>query len=291
MPRLATRLKGCVPLPARRALRAAARRAMEFPALRSAAFDVRDGVDWLLGRRDPLTPPRKLLHGTGGGLDIGDAYLRHFRELAGLTPHESVLDVGCGVGRMALPLTKYLSTPGRYEGFDVVRANAAWCRDAITPRFPNFRFRHVDVFNRLYNARGKLAGDTYRFPHADASFDFAFLTSVFTHLLPPDAAHYLAELGRVLRPGGRCLATFFLVNPESAALVDAGRGLFRLHPTGGPYRVSDPAAPEFCVALEEPFVAAAARAAGFTHVEPHYGTWCGRPAGADFQDIVVLRKE
>jgi SAM-dependent methyltransferase len=285
------RLKDRLPVRPRALLRAVYQWAMGVDPVRSAAFDARDGLDWVLGRRDPLVPPRKLVHGIGSSLQIGEAYLRHFRELAGLQPTEAVLDVGCGIGRMALPLTRYLRPPGRYDGFDIVRANVAWCRRAITPRFPHFRFRHADVFNREYNPRGKLSGREFRFPYPDGAFDFAFLTSVFTHLMPPDAAHYLAELGRVLRPGGRCLATFFLLNPESNALVDAGRGFFRLHPADGPARVADPDTPEACIALDEGFVRDAASAAGLVIARPpYYGSWCGRSVWTDAQDIVVLQK-
>jgi hypothetical protein len=39
----------------------------------------------------------------------------------------------------------------------------------------------------------------------------------------PDVAHYLDEISRVLAPGGRCYATFFLMTPESRAAVAAGR--------------------------------------------------------------------
>ena len=187
---------------------------------RLRALDLRDTVS---RRRDRLTPPRRLdFVGHSDFAATGDEFLGHFIGLGGLQPSEAVLDVGCGIGRMALPLTGYLSQAGRYDGFDIVRANVGWCRRAITPRFPNFRFRHADVFNREYNPLGKLRGRDYRFPYPDRSFDFAVLTSVFTHLLPDEVAHYLAELGRVLRPGGRCLATVYLLNEESSRLVDAG---------------------------------------------------------------------
>jgi ubiquinone/menaquinone biosynthesis C-methylase UbiE len=50
-------------------------------------------------------------------------------------------------------------------------------------------------------------------PVETAGASFAFATSVFTHLRAADAAHYLRELGRTLRAGGRLLMTAFLVDP------------------------------------------------------------------------------
>jgi SAM-dependent methyltransferase len=246
--------------------------------------------DWALGSRTVRKPPESLINGIGGAWWIGDHYLNHFRNLCDLQPHETVLDVGCGVGRMAIPLLDYLKN-GRYEGFDIMQDNVTWCRQAITRRWPNFRFQHANIFNREYNPRGTVQCGEFRFPYPDATFDFAFLTSVFTHLMPPDAAHYLKELGRVLKPGGRCLATFLLLNRESNALVDAGKAAFTLHPQEGDCRVNSYEVPEACLALDELFVADSARDAGLAIKRPiRYGKWSGRESGFDFQDIVILRK-
>lgn len=250
------------------------------------------GIVWgrATGSKVVRTPPVEFVQGIGGSWEIGEQYLRHFRELAGLTPGEAVLDAGCGVGRMAVPLIPYLGPTGRYEGFDIVKKYVDWCRRAITPVHPNFRFRHADVFNREYNPAGPVKAGEFRFPYPDGTFDFAFLTSVFTHLMPPDAAHYLAEVGRVLKPGGRALATFFLLNEESNRLTDTGRGRFTLLPAEGVYRVHRADVPEACIALDEAFVAGAVRAAGLTLDPVRYGFWCGRDPGYDFQDILILRK-
>jgi len=49
-------------------------------------------------------------------------------------------------------------------------------------------------------------------PIPDRSIDRIFLWSVFTHLLEPDVRHYLREFKRVMRPGGRILASWFIVD-------------------------------------------------------------------------------
>ena len=264
---------------------------MQTPSIRTALFDIQDGIDWVLGRRNPLVPPRKLIHGIGSSLDVGETYLRYFREFAELQSNETVLDVGCGIGRMALPMTRYLRPPGWYEGFDIMRSNVTWCQRAITPRFPNFRFQHADVFNREYNPRGRLAGHEFRFPYPDGMFGFAYLTSVFTHLMPADAAHYLSEISRVLRPGGRCLATFFLMNVESKSQLLAGRGSVSLQHFYGPAWVSNPEIPEACVALDESFVAHAAEKAGLLIHRSYPGRWNGRETFTDSQDILLFIKK
>src|SRR5258708_26002415 len=185
---------------------------------------------------DKILPPEGQIDYVGSGNDletfeyIGEHFFRHFTELGGLKPNHRVLDVGSGIGRMALPLTRYLDplAGGSYEGFDIVAHGVDWCRTQITPRFPHFRFQVADVFNEFYNPGGGYRARVYRFPFSSHSFDFVLLTSVFTHMLPHDLTHYLSEIARVLRPGGRCLITFFLHSAATAANIRPGQSSFNL---------------------------------------------------------------
>lgn len=79
----------------------------------------------------------------------------------------------------------------------------------ITPKYPNFNFQLADIYNKMYNPQGKYKASDYKFPYANETFDFVFLTSVFTHLLPQDMERYLSEIARVLKKNGRCFITFF----------------------------------------------------------------------------------
>src|SRR5919197_667302 len=132
--------------------------------------------------------------------DVGESYLRWFVELGSLSPDEAVLEPGCGRGRMARPLSRYLSATGSYDGFDVVPKAIEWCEQNIASKHPNFHFRHVDILNRAYNPEGRLDPEEFEFPYPAEAFDFVLLTSVFTHMLPPEVRHYLREIRRVLRP-------------------------------------------------------------------------------------------
>jgi len=92
----------------------------------------------------------------------------------------------------------------------------------ISPRWPNFEFSWAPIYNAKYNPFGTISATGFRFPYEDASFDFAFATSLFTHIVRDEARHYLAETARVLKPGGSCLLTFFLIGAEAEAEVAAG---------------------------------------------------------------------
>lgn len=237
-------------------------------------------------------PPEELIFvGDGDFVTIGNEFLRYFIDPGGLQPFHRVLDVGCGIGRMAIPLTRYLDRRGSYEGFDIVPAGIDWCRTHLTPRFPAFRFQHADIRNASYNPDGRHRGEDYRFPYPDASFDFAFLTSVFTHMLPEAVEHYLDELARVLESGGRCLMTCFLWNPESAALTLTGRSALPFHHRRGVHHLADPNQPENAVSFNEDYFLQQLVRRGFRVDRPlHYGSWCGRTRFLSSQDIVVATR-
>ncbi len=148
----------------------------------------------------------------------GQEFLRYFIDLGGLKPDDAVLDVGCGRGRMAISLTQYLRRRGRYEGFDITSAHIDWCAEHVSRPYPNFRFALSDIFNAAYNPTGKTRASEYVFPYPDATFDLVFPTSPFSpSMLPGDLEHYVSEISRVTKKGGRCLATFFLLERRIAA--------------------------------------------------------------------------
>jgi SAM-dependent methyltransferase len=247
----------------------------------------RDAIDVMTGRRDPLTPPRRMLTGDYSEFErLGDEFRDLFVKLGGLKPPHAVLDIGCGPGRMAVPLTGWLEGP--YEGFDIVSEEVAWCRDTITPRHPNFRFQRPDVQNDRYNPTGTIPAGQFRFPYPDGTFDFAFATSVFTHMLPEHVDRYLGEIGRVLRPGGRALITWFLLTDESQERIAAGTTRFTFAIPSGVARIDDPASPEAAVAYPESWVAGRSADHGLTVASRHPGGWCGTPDPPTWQDVVVL---
>lgn len=264
------------------------------PVRRKISYFLEDALDSLLGRRDELTPPKRKLF-VGGKDDFkstGEEFFRYFRELGGLKPNERVLDVGCGIGRMAVPLTKYLDERGSYDGFDIVADGINWCRKKITPKYPNFHFQLADVFNKKYNPHGKYRASEYYFPYESESFDLVFLTSVFTHMLPQDMEHYLYEIARTMKRRGRCLITFFLLNRESLELINLGKSIYDFKHEGGGFRTIDKATPESGVAYDEKFIRGLYEKLRLTIAEPiHLGSWCGRENYLSYQDVIIAVKK
>lgn len=206
----------------------------------------------------------------------------------GFAPADRVLDIGSGIGNLALALAPDLT--GTYDGVEIHPEAVTWCQTAITSRYPRLRFHHADVYSGAYNPRGRVTASSYRLPFPDASFDFVYLGSVFTHMLPHDVAHYLSEIARVLGTDGTCAASFFLLNDERAADVEAGRSFMRFPHVDASRlaRLHDRDRPEAAIAIEESFVREACARAGLAIDAIRRGAWWqGRP---DDQDVITARK-
>jgi SAM-dependent methyltransferase len=174
----------------------------------------------------------------------GDTDLTAFRRLGGtaflqlrealrrclsadLTDFPRVLDWGCGCGRV---LRHFADLPGcRVTGVDVDADNVEWSREHL----PFADFATVP----LHPPTALPAG----------GFDLAFGVSVFTHLREPDQFEWLAELARVVRPGGVVLVTY-----HGAAAVATSRLPKALHERLGRHGFLDFANELYDAALPEP---------------------------------------
>ena len=234
-----------------------------------------------------IPPPSLRTVGTGDFYCIGAMNVRYIKQFASLEG-KRILEVGCGSGRNALALTTYNV---EYHGFDIFKPYIRWCEENITETFPTFHFHHADVWNGLYNADGKLKSTEFRFPFEDSSFDLVFLTSVFTHMLEPEVTHYVAEIARVLKPGGQVYTTLFLLNEESNRLIAEGRASQILLPLNGErVKVVNYAVPEASVGYSEDFISEFFQSTGLHIDAVRHGTWPGRAQGFDYQDVVVAHK-
>lgn len=117
-----------------------------------------------------------------------------------------VADIGCGCGKMARFL---MGNPDlRFVGFDIFQPAIDWCRREFPPVFGDrARFVHLDVRSTLYNSTGVTPAEEVHLPLENGSVDLVICASLFTHLLEPEMRHYLSEVARVLRVGGRLLAS------------------------------------------------------------------------------------
>ena len=133
--------------------------------------------------------------------------------MTSITPGHNVLDYGCGLGRLCVPLRPYLSDGGSYVGIDTDRAATEYLNDLHPDQ--DFAFHHVDIFSQMYNREGQPIKKALRKAKLDNKVDLAFLFSVFTHVLPDDVAPLLKFLAKNVKKGGQIFATFFILNDAS----------------------------------------------------------------------------
>jgi SAM-dependent methyltransferase len=133
---------------------------------------------------------------------------RRVRQSLALAPGERVIDVGCGPGFLTAEVAAEVGPNGWVCGFDLSESmlELARARCAGQPGAAWVDFR---------------AGDATALPFPDASFDAAVATQVYEYVADMPTA--LAELHRVLRPGGRAV----IVDTDWDAIVwhssDRGR--------------------------------------------------------------------
>ncbi|WP_016909233.1 SAM-dependent methyltransferase [Streptomyces xiaopingdaonensis] len=131
-------------------------------------------------------------------------------EILSLGPRDHLLDIGCGTGGPAVELA--LRSGARVTGVTVSTEQLARCEE---------RAQDADVAGRVRFAHG----NAMDLALPDGSFDAAWSIDCFPHLT--DRAAALREAARVLRPGGRLLATDFTDrSTPPPELVDAYRRLW-----------------------------------------------------------------
>ncbi len=114
--------------------------------------------------------------------------------LAGLQPGAQVLDVGCGTGTLALEVQRTVGTTGHVCGIDPGTQQIARARAKATQRHLPTDFQ-VGVIEQI--------------PFPDQTFDVVFSTLMMHHLGQNLKRQGLAEIARVLKPGGRLIIADF----------------------------------------------------------------------------------
>jgi ubiquinone/menaquinone biosynthesis C-methylase UbiE len=110
-------------------------------------------------------------------------------------------------------------------------------------------------------------------------------------MVTEDMEHYLCEVARVLKTGGRCLISFFLLNERSVALMRSNKSAIDLNMSLGSCWVANTSDPEAVTGYKEDFVRTIYGKYNLEIKEPiHYGAWCGREKFLSYQDLVLAFK-
>jgi len=115
-------------------------------------------------------------------------------ELARLRPGESVLDVGCGTGTLAIAAKRYVGSSGTVYGIDASPEMIARARKKAKRGAAEVTFENAFV---------------EKLPFSEATFDVVLSTTMLHHLPDKARRECLREVRRVLKPTGRFLAVDF----------------------------------------------------------------------------------
>ncbi len=125
-------------------------------------------------------------------------------DLARLQPGDAVLDVGCGTGKLLMEVARRVGRAGRVAGVDPGTEQIAWARRSAARRNLPIEFQ-IGVIEHL--------------PFPDQTFDVV-LSTLMMHHLPASLKHQgLAEIARVLKPGGRLVIADFTRKQERAGVA------------------------------------------------------------------------
>jgi len=128
---------------------------------------------------------------------------RKTANLARMQPGEQVLDVGCGTGTLAMEVQSRVGRAGRVAGVDPGTQQIARARRSAARR-------HVPIDFQI--------GMIEQLPFSDQSFDVVFSTLMMHHLPASLKRQGLAEIARVLKPGGRLVIADFKRKQERQAV-------------------------------------------------------------------------
>jgi ubiquinone/menaquinone biosynthesis C-methylase UbiE len=116
------------------------------------------------------------------------------RNLAQVKPGDKILDVGCGNGRLTIAAQNWVGPGGEALGIDPSPEMIAVARRNAGHSDPPARFE---------------VGLVEAIPFPDATFDVVLSRLVLHHLPGELKQRGLAEMQRVLKPGGVCLVVDF----------------------------------------------------------------------------------
>ncbi len=109
---------------------------------------------------------------------------RYLAQVSAETPMTTVCDIGAGYGRMCPVLKEFAEHVVAFEREPELLARGAFLQ-------PTVEFRQIESLEQL--------------PARDGEFDFAFTFTVLQHLTHDSARTTVAEIRRVVRPGGYVL--------------------------------------------------------------------------------------
>jgi len=140
----------------------------------------------------------------GGKWDEIGQWQFAYMKAQGLTPDQSLVDIGCGSLRGGVHFIDFLN-PFNYYGFDI---NYNLIEAGLSKEIP------ADVREQKVKRQNFAGAENFRFPDHWRGIDSALSISLFSHLNMNSIKQCLLETYKILRPGAIYYTTLFCVDKE-----------------------------------------------------------------------------
>jgi ubiquinone/menaquinone biosynthesis C-methylase UbiE len=126
---------------------------------------------------------------------------REVIERSGIKPGMQVLEIGCGSGAFTVDVARAVGETGKVYGLDIEEKMLAQLKKKLS-RPENSDIKNIEMVNK----------SAYELPFEDGSMDVVYMVTVFQEI--PDKNRSLAEIKRVLKPGGILAISEWFVDPD-----------------------------------------------------------------------------
>ncbi len=209
-----------------------------------------------------------------------------------------ILDIGCGTGLLAIASQNFIKENGKYTGLDVLKKDISFDKAHYDSKY--YEFIHFDLANPTYVKNQ--SDEKKPWPVPSHTYDLVTALSVWTHLKEDDAIYYFKEIKRVLKPGGKAVITFFVLDGAyEFSLKEKSNKKGKYHNTPSNKWIFDEPAyeskdwfapkwvkyPEDAIAVTEKGLNLILKESGLKLREMLHGNWKEVP-GLYFQDVLIL---
>lgn len=223
-----------------------------------------------------------------------------FFDIASKKSGNKILDIGCGTGLLGIASKNLIQDGGKYTGIDVIRKDIEFNKQHYDPG--TYDFIHFDLANPTYAE--KQSSQLKPWPVEKGHYDLVTALSVWTHLKENEAKYYFKEVERVLKPDGKAVITFFILDEDyKNTLSQRTSSKGRYHNTSQSKWIFDNKAyesenwwcpkwvkyPEDAIGVTLEGLDELLNSSGLKLLNHYRGNWKEIP-GVYFQDVLVLGK-
>ena len=222
-----------------------------------------------------------------------DLVARHLQ----MPKNSTVLDYGCGIGRLAIGLLEDRNDL-KYFGIDVVPEFIEFAKKYITKINENFIFFLVDDANEYYEKytiKDKTKSDYTRFDFLECKPDFIFALSLFSHLNIVEAQKVLKNITSCMHDDSVVFLTTFIIDIEAKNSMRSSE-TFPFNPNSTHYYESyvedDYNGPQSAIGFERSTLEDLFLTYNLVITQQISGYWRGHSYANNksLQDILILRK-